>query len=101
MTPQRFRRSRKKGYRQPDGAVYVGRGTPFGNPWRVSDDLSAADAVANFREWICSAVSTPEHAAQHAKARAAIPNLRGRNLLCWCRLDAPCHADVLLELANG
>ncbi|HEX5183627.1 MAG TPA: DUF4326 domain-containing protein [Allosphingosinicella sp.] len=29
-----------------------------------------------------------------------MPELRGKNLACWCRLDAPCHADVLLELAN-
>ncbi len=27
--------------------------------------------------------------------------LRGRDLCCWCPLDQPCHADVLLELANG
>lgn len=27
--------------------------------------------------------------------------LRGKNLACWCALDAPCHADVLLELANS
>lgn len=27
--------------------------------------------------------------------------LRGRNLACWCKPDAPCHADLLLELANG
>jgi len=26
--------------------------------------------------------------------------LRGKNLACWCALDQPCHADVLLELAN-
>lgn len=26
--------------------------------------------------------------------------LRGKDLACWCRLDQPCHADVLLELAN-
>jgi hypothetical protein len=26
--------------------------------------------------------------------------LRGRDLACWCPLDQPCHADVLLELAN-
>ena len=26
--------------------------------------------------------------------------LRGKNLACWCPLDQPCHADVLLELAN-
>jgi hypothetical protein len=30
-----------------------------------------------------------------------IARLRGKNLACWCRLDAPCHADVLLELANA
>lgn len=28
-------------------------------------------------------------------------DLRGRDLACWCPLDAPCHADVLLELANA
>ena len=27
--------------------------------------------------------------------------LRGKNLACWCPLDQPCHADVLLELANA
>lgn len=26
--------------------------------------------------------------------------LRGKDLVCWCPLDQPCHADVLLELAN-
>lgn len=33
--------------------------------------------------------------------RDALPELRGKNLACWCRLGQPCHADVLLELANG
>lgn len=28
-------------------------------------------------------------------------DLRGKDLACWCPLDAPCHADVLLELANA
>ena len=27
--------------------------------------------------------------------------IRGKNLACWCPLDQPCHADVLLDLANG
>lgn len=30
-----------------------------------------------------------------------IAPLRGRDLACWCALDQPCHADVLLELANN
>ena len=31
---------------------------------------------------------------------ARLPELRGKNLACWCPLDQPCHADVLLDLAN-
>lgn len=31
---------------------------------------------------------------------ANLSELRGKNLACWCRLDQPCHADVLLEKAN-
>jgi len=27
--------------------------------------------------------------------------LRGHDLACWCALDQPCHADVLLEIANA
>lgn len=29
-----------------------------------------------------------------------LDGLRGKNLACWCDLDQPCHADVLIELAN-
>lgn len=29
-----------------------------------------------------------------------LQELRGHDLACWCRLDQPCHADVLLGLAN-
>lgn len=30
-----------------------------------------------------------------------VSELRGRDLACWCPLDLPCHADVLLEVANA
>lgn len=32
---------------------------------------------------------------------ARLPELRGQNLACWCPPGCPCHADVLLDLANG
>lgn len=32
--------------------------------------------------------------------RLDFTELKGKNLACWCKLDEPCHADVLLELAN-
>lgn len=32
--------------------------------------------------------------------RLDVEELRGKDLACWCPLDQPCHAEVLLELAN-
>lgn len=32
---------------------------------------------------------------------ANLAELRGHDLACWCPLDQPCHADVLIGLANG
>lgn len=33
--------------------------------------------------------------------RDVVKELRGKNLACWCKNGEPCHADVLLELANA
>jgi hypothetical protein len=41
------------------------------------------------------------HLTEHPEiADRARAELRGHDLACWCPLDQPCHADVLLELAN-
>ncbi len=103
LMPQRIQRRRTKGWRMPVGAVYVGRGTQWGNPIRIGipgpDDYiveTREDAVAKYRYEIVqmnggfvgfNRVWVAEH-------------LRGKDLACWCPLDRPCHADVLLELAN-
>ena len=63
-------------------------------------------AVDEFRKWIQRDELNPyfwhrDLIDQHAAIRASIEQLRGRNLACWCPLDQPCHADVLLEIANG
>src|ERR1700722_14127451 len=34
---------------------------------------------------------------RRTKLIARLPELRGKNVACWCALDRPCHADVLLE----
>ena len=94
---KRVQLSRRKGWRLPPGAVNVARPTVWGNPFRVGAALdggapiaSRADAVALFRE----RVTGPPPGRSYAE-------LRGRDLACWCRLDGPCHADVLLERANS
>ena len=95
--PKRIQRQRTKGWRMPEGAVYVGRPSRWGNPWTIGhkdpwsgEPMSAGAAVAAFRYGIDTV---------HGRWEAA-RYLRGKDLACWCRLDQPCHADVLLELAN-
>ena len=94
--PHRIQRKRTKGWKMPDGAFYVGRPTQWGNPYSV--DLFALspkdDLVALYRRFL---LETPIGIDLVREARL---RLRGKDLACWCPLDQPCHADVLLELAN-
>jgi hypothetical protein len=91
--PVRLQRRRTKGYHLPPNAVYVGRPTRWGNPWKVGMWNGAAHitleaSMAQYRSW----------ATEMADPSIFAP-LRGKDLACWCPLDQPCHADVLLEWA--
>lgn len=78
----------------PEGAVYVGRPTKWGNPYTVDEHTSPVYAVNLYREfWENEIDICPDN-------QMDIDELRGKDLACWCPLDQPCHADVLLELAN-
>jgi hypothetical protein len=91
--PRRLKLSRQKGARLPQGAVVVARPTQWGNPYRP-DRLTRAQAVANYRRDLLA-----------GKLKVSIDDarreLKGRDLACWCSLDGPCHADVLIEIANA
>lgn len=95
--PKRIQRKRIKGWKMPEGAIYVGRPTKWGNPYAPTVSPSRLDAY--------SRASAVEFYVLHLKrnpalVRAAEQELEGKDLVCWCPLDQPCHADVLLELAN-
>lgn len=99
MTPTRIQRRRTAGWKKPTGAVDVTRGTAWGNPYRVGRPwrgyqaaVDAAHAVALFRALV--ALSPTFVGLVRAE-------LAGRDLMCWCSLGEPCHADVLLEVANS
>jgi hypothetical protein len=95
--PQRIQRKRSNGWTMPEGTIYVGRPSQHGNKYRVGVDGDAAECVRKFRadwEWGLS------HPLGKLALASTLDKLRGKNLACWCRLDQPCHADVLLELAN-
>lgn len=103
-TPYRIQRRRTKGWRMPPNTVYVGRGSKWGNPWRVGNGNTPAIAVGGFRKAIERGgyLRDPDDSTWHAMPtpEQIRTELRGKNLACWCPLDQPCHADVLLELAN-
>jgi len=156
MTPQRIQRKRTAGWRMPEGAIYVGRPTVYGNPIPVDGDWITWMAVAIghkgdpagrrqaavdlHRAWITrSPIDLDPASPTSAQVRMSdgttrtvtgmvqmqalgfahlvgttptmperpdLAPLAGRDLVCWCPLEdaagnrAPCHADVLLELAN-
>ena len=67
------------------------------------DDMLRLTCVATFRAWLRgdSDVQFVKGERQRERILAELPELRGHDLACWCPLDQPCHADVLLELANS
>lgn len=105
--PKRIQRSRAKGWRMPEGAVVVDRSTPWGNPFIVGKDGNAEECTRLYRlllsGFLCiSCRANPKEQQRLARyAREHIADVRGKDLVCWCRLGRPCHADVLLEIANA
>lgn len=100
-TPRRIQRKRTRGWRMPAGAVYVGRPTKWGNPYRIGHyPLTAQRAVDLYRRWLAGEQTGARRPPSAEFLEAIRTELRGRDLVCWCPLDRPCHADVLLELAN-
>jgi hypothetical protein len=121
---ERIQRRRVAGWKMPEGAVYAGRPTLLGNPWVIDkrtglvvgpgvyvtadSEASLGLAVALHRDWIRLGEQAPALRCgrypalmeQRTAVIAKLPDLRGCDLVCWCRLGGPCHVNVLLELAN-
>lgn len=109
--PVRLQLSRRKGFRLQEHSravngleceVVTRPNSTFQNRWKVGtwsnhlgrEVASNAEAVECFR--LLSGWATEAHMRGYVRERLA-----GKNLACWCKLGDPCHADVLLELANG
>ena len=123
MFPRRVQRRRAKGWKMPANTVYVGRPTKWGNPWTIEGyydagysgtlEVAREACIEEYRAWLTRTRSAwsgyvPDTHVRYLNG-VLVPkdvsmiraSLRGKNLACWCPLDQPCHADVLLQLANG
>lgn len=148
--PQRIQRKRTKGWRMPEGAVYVGRPTKWGNlfqvgdrtglarvpaihhpdqPWeyegRISADgmrhdyhhpggevtevhvryMTRDEVIECFRALVRGGGWPLDSMNGWSRMYPSVEEIRaelaGKDLVCWCYPTHPCHADVLLEIANG
>lgn len=120
--PIRIQRKRTKGWKMPENTVYVGRPTKWGNPftertWGLElaialfkdacDDVFDPGTIpTEFEDWrftdASQTASSWRKNLQNAYSTESLikRELRGKDVACWCPLDQPCHADVLLEIAN-
>jgi hypothetical protein len=117
--PVRIQRRRTKGWRKPGNTVIVTRPSRFGNPFTLAGAIEWLGAETPeqareachmaFRSWVRGSDQWwmgTEAAATRRRLLGALPELRGKNLACYCPLPADgqpdhCHAAVLLELANA
>lgn len=92
----------------PPNTVKVCRPTVWGNPFVVGREYVRRRMVSGGGQ-STGLVVDREHAVRLYRRFTAremwllieAEQLRGKNLACWCPLDQPCHADVLLEMANA
>lgn len=111
--PDRITLRRVKGWRLPPNTRVVTRATVFGNPFTVAEAITIAGCAPNdARLWVVECFGNwlrgdrqhwmgQESDAAAELILARLPELRGMNLACFCKPGEPCHADVLLEIANA
>jgi Domain of unknown function (DUF4326) len=102
MKPYRIQLKRTKGWRMPPNTLKVDRSTKWGNPFKVDyKGMTPELAVQSFKNVL------DEFGEYQVSSRVKVTiddikrELRGKNLACWCKLSEVCHADMLLEIANG
>jgi len=91
MKPIRIQRKRTVGWKMPPNTISVTRPGKWGNHFKVEYGRSAFDAVQLYEDYVNANPDLREK---------IVLELQGKNLACFCKLSAPCHADILLKIAN-
>lgn len=79
----------------PKGASYVGRPSKYGNPYGIGDVFGDRENILKlYANWLQAEIEHGNLTIEEIKK-----DLKGKDLVCWCA-PKPCHADILLKLAN-
>lgn len=120
MTPIRIQRSRQHKQVSPNGLpiVYVGRPSKWGNPFVIGGHykwggmgrgITTMMIYVQAYKWEpgYTTLKTSEECIEWFEKYMQltvnlkdVPQLRGKNLSCWCKIGEPCHGDILLRIAN-
>lgn len=100
---ERIQRRRTAGWRMPEGAVYVGRPSRWGNPFKVGGQIILTGRRKGELTNAVDVVRLYRHALKRQPEAVALirAELAGKDLACWCRVGDACHADLLLLVAAG
>jgi len=82
---------RVKHIREPKSSsdVYIGRGSKWGNPFKIGVHGNREEVIAMYEEYLMSS----------DELLSSLSELKHKNLVCYCHPNA-CHGDILLELAT-
>jgi hypothetical protein len=100
MKPVRIQRKRTRDWRKPPNTVCVTRPGKWGNPFEVAV-YGVSRSLELYQEWLNDPARFPDIKRPPPSIDEIGVELEGKNLGCYCGLDQPCHADVLLQLANS
>jgi hypothetical protein len=118
VRPQRMQLSRRAGFNLQEASLAL-NGLPaklitrpgrWGNPFTIDDigrryGLEAAAAQSRAVElcgqWLTGTLDPALSPGPPPSRDVIRAELAAHNLACWCRAGTPCHADILIDLANG
>jgi hypothetical protein len=108
VLPKRIQRKRTRGWTMPEGAIYVGRPTQWGNPFNARpahDPAARAEAASMHEWWLDGDLDFPALEPLRRWVLDELHLLAGHDLACWCPVGPPealesCHTDSLLWRAN-
>lgn len=76
----------------PKGAIYIGRGSKWGNPFVMGKDGNRDQVIAAHKEWLWGQID------QGVVSLEDLAALKGKDLVCFCA-PLPCHGDTLAAAA--